>query len=493
MIQFRKFGIQDLLEGYQRKEFKPSEVVASCLETVSAHNPEANALLEVRAQEALARAKELDGRAAESAKLPLFGVPVAIKDNILIKGWKTTAASKILENYVSPYTGTCVERLEAAGAIVLGKANCDEFAMGSSNENSAFGAVKNPWDPSRVTGGSSGGSAASVAAGFVPGSLGTDTGGSIRQPASLCGVVGIKPTYGRVSRYGVIAFASSLDQVGPFGRSVWDAARMLEVISGYDAKDATSSRGVVPKFTEALSNPGMESLRNLTIGLAPEWMEGVDPQVRASYDSAVSALKSLGAKTVEVKLPHAKYALSVYYLIAASEASSNLARYDGVHYGLRAKAPQDLESLYSRSRGEGFGREVKLRIMLGTYALSAGYYDAFYGKANQVRRLIQKDFDDAFSKCHCVAVPTSPTTAFKLGEKVEDPLTMYLSDIFTLPINLAGLPGLSVPCGLDSQRLPVGLQLIGKQFDEAQLLHVAAAYEKARGPLAAPPWKGGQP
>ncbi len=491
MTQFRKYGVQDLLEGYQRKEFKPSEVVAACLGAIEAGNPGSNSLLEIRPEAALARAKELEGRASDMAKLPLYGVPVALKDNILVKGWKTTAGSKILEHYVSPYTGTCAERLEAAGAIVLAKANCDEFAMGSSNENSAFGAVKNPWDLERVSGGSSGGSAASVAAGFVPGSLGTDTGGSIRQPASLCGVVGIKPTYGRVSRFGVIAFASSLDQVGPFGRSVWDAARMLEVISGYDAKDATSSRGVVPRFTEALSNSSVESLRNVTIGVAPEWMEGLDSEVKASYEASLSQLKALGAKVQEVKLPHAKYALSVYYLIAASEASSNLARYDGVHYGRRTPEAKGLEELYSKSRGEGFGREVKLRIMLGTYALSAGYYDAYYVKANQVRRLIQKDFEEAFAKCQCIAVPTAPSTAFRLGEKIEDPLTMYLSDIFTLPINLAGLPALSVPSGLDSKKLPVGLQLIGKHFDEAQILHIAAAYEKSRGPLPFAPWKGG--
>ncbi len=490
MSAFRKQGIEDLLEGFARKEFKPSEVVAASLDTVKAENEELNALLEVRSSEAIAKAKEMDSRLSEIAKLPLYGVPVVIKDNILVKGWKTTAGSKELENYVSPYTATCAERLEAAGAIVIGKANCDEFAMGSSNENSAFGAAKNPWDPTRVTGGSSGGSASAVAAGFAPASLGTDTGGSIRQPASLCGVVGIKPTYGRVSRFGVVAFASSLDQVGPFGRSVWDAARILEVISGYDARDATSSRAVVPHFTSALANPGIESLRNLNIGIAPEWNEGLDPQVRASYEQSVELLKSLGAKIVEVKLPHARYALSVYYLIAASEASSNLARYDGVHYGRRTAHPKDLADLYSRSRGEGLGREVKLRIMLGTYALSAGYYDAFYGKANQVRRLIQKDFEEAFSKCHCIASPTAPTTAFRLGEKLEDPLTMYLSDIFTLPINLAGLPGLSLPSGLDSARLPIGLQLIGKQFDESQLLHVASAFERARGPLSQPPWKG---
>lgn len=488
MTDFRKQGVQDLLEGYQRKEFKPSEVAEALLSTAQKGDGSIGSFLQFRPEETLARARELDARAGELAKLPLYGVPVGVKDIIHVRGWKTTAASKILENYVAPYTGTCVERLEAAGAIVLGKLNCDEFAMGSSNENSAYGPVRNPWDAERVAGGSSGGSAASVAAGWVPASLGTDTGGSIRQPASLCGVVGIKPTYGRVSRYGVLAFASSLDQVGPFGRSTWDTARMLEAISGYDVKDSTSSRAVVPRFTESLE--GADSLRNVNIGIAPEWMQGLDDEVRASFEASLEVLKSLGAKIVEVKLPHAKLALSVYYLIAASEASSNLARYDGVHYGHRATDATELEKVYSRSRGQGFGHEVKMRIMLGTYALSAGYYDAFYGKANQVRRLIQKDFEEAFAKCHCIASPTSPTTAFRLGEKVDDPLTMYLSDIFTLPINLAGVPGISVPSGLDSGRLPIGLQLIGKHFDETQLFQVSHAYEKARGPLAQPPWRG---
>ncbi len=490
MSQFRKQGIQDLVEGYQRKDFKPSEVVGSLLELISASNKQLNAFLQVRPDETLARAKDLDGRMGEATKLPLFGVPIAIKDNLLVKGWKTTAASHALENYVAPYTATCIERLEAAGAIVLGKANCDEFAMGSSNENSAFGAVKNPWDLTRVPGGSSGGSAAAVAAGFAPAALGTDTGGSIRQPASHCGVVGIKPTYGRVSRYGAVAFASSLDQIGPFGRSVWDAARVLEVMSGYDARDATSSRAVVPRFTETLASTSVESLRNLNIGIVPDWMSGLEGEAKKVFENTIDTLKSLGAKIIEVKVPHTKHALSVYYLIAASEASSNLARYDGVHYGTRAAKAVDLEELYSRSRGAGFGKEVKLRIMLGTFALSSGYYDAYYGKANQVRRLIQKDFEEAFAKCHCIATPTSSTTAFKLGEKVEDPLTMYLSDIYTLPVNLAGLPGLSVPSALDSRGLPSGLQLIGKHFDETQLLHVAHAFERSRGPLANAPWKG---
>lgn len=483
----RQFDIQDLLDGYRRKTYKPSEIVEIFLGHIDSKNPTLNAFLQLRPDETRRRAIELDGRLGEASKLPLFGVPIAVKDNFLVRGWKATAGSRILENYVSPYTSTSVERLEAAGAIVIGKVNCDEFAMGSSCENSAFGPTRNPWDITRVPGGSSGGSSAALAAGMCAGSLGTDTGGSIRQPASLCGIVGVKPTYGRVSRFGIVAFASSLDQVGPFGRTSWDAARLLEVMAGYDGKDATSSRGVVPHYTESIEQ---FSLRGLQVGVAREWLEGVDPEVRASYDQALDSLQREGAKVVDVALPHARYALSVYYLIAPSEASSNLARFDGVHYGHRTKTAHSIDELYMKSRGEGFGKEVKLRIMLGTYALSAGYYDAFYMKANQVRRLIQKDFEDAFSKCQLIAVPTSPTTAFRLGEKTDDPLTMYLSDVFTLPVNLAGLPGVSVPSGLDSKGLPVGLQLIGRPFDEMTLFQTAHAFEKIRGKFPAPAWAG---
>jgi aspartyl-tRNA(Asn)/glutamyl-tRNA(Gln) amidotransferase subunit A len=482
-MDFQRLDIQDILEGYQRKEFKPSEIVDKFLQAIEQKNPVLNAFLELKPDESRKRARELDSRISEATRLPLFGVPLAIKDNFLVKGWKATAGSKVLYNYVSPYTATSVERLEAAGAIVVGKANCDEFAMGSSNENSAFGPVKNPWDLSRVPGGSSGGSAAAVAAGLCAGALGTDTGGSIRQPASLCGIVGVKPSYGRVSRYGIVAYASSLDQVGPFGHTVWDTARLLEVMAGYDGRDATSSRSVVPKYTDSLAQG---SLRGTTIGVAKDWLQGVDAEVRKHFDGSLDRLKTEGAKIVDISLPHARYALSTYYLIAPSEASSNLARYDGVHYGYRAKDFKTSEELYNRSRGQGIGKEVKLRIMLGTYALSAGYYDAFYLKANQVRRLIQKDFEEAFKLCQCIAVPTSPSTAFKLGEKTEDPIKMYLSDIFTLPVNLAGLPGISLPCGLDSQGLPIGLQLIGKLFDEQGLFQIAHGYEKIRGVFPVP-------
>lgn len=471
-------NIFSALESFRKKELKPSEWMESLLRTIPKANARLNAFLEIRPEESLRRAKELDAKMGEIDRYPLFGIPIAIKDNFLVSGWKATAGSKILEGYVAPFTATSVERLQAAGAIVIGKTNLDEFAMGSSNENSAFGPVKNPWNLNCVPGGSSGGSAAAVAAGLCLGALGTDTGGSIRQPASLCGVVGMKPTYGRVSRYGIVAFSSSLDQVGPFGNSVWDVARLLEVMAGFDGKDATSSQSRVPKYTENLKENSQTHFR---IGIANDWLEGVESEVRASFEGALKLLEAGGARIVPITLPHARYALSTYYLIAPSEASSNLARYDGVRFGYRAKESRVVEELYSRSRGKGFGSEVKLRIMLGTYALSSGYYDAFYQKANQVRRLIQKDFEEAFKSCDCIAAPTSPTTAFTLGSKAEDPLTMYLSDIFTLPANLVGIPGISIPCGLDSKRLPVGLQLLGRAFDEARLLKIAHVYEKARG------------
>ncbi len=488
-MDFRSLDMQGTLDGYRKRRFSPTEVAKNYLDAIQADNPKYNDFLEINADLTMKRAQDLEGQINSASKLPLFGVPIALKDNFLAKGWKMTAGSKILEGYVSPYTAGSVERLEAAGALIVGKTNLDEFAMGSSNENSAYGPVRNPWDTERVPGGSSGGSAAAVAAGHAVAALGTDTGGSIRQPASFCGVVGIKPTYGRVSRYGIVAFSSSLDQVGPITRTVWDSARLLEVMAGYHTKDATSSRRVVPPYTEKLQN---YSIKNIRIGVARDWLEGVDAEVRASFEAAMATLQSEGAKLVDIKLPHVKYALSTYYLIAPSEASSNLARFDGVHYGHRTAVAKTADDLYMNSRGEGFGPEVKLRIMLGTYALSAGYFDAYYLKANQVRALIQSDFETAFASCDCIASPTAPTTAFKLGEKTSDPLTMYLSDIFTLPINLAGLPGISIPCGLDKKKLPMGLQLIGKSFDETQLFQVSHAFEKARGGFElAPSLKGG--
>ena len=424
---------------------------------------------------ALRKAEEVDARVARGEEVGvLAGVPVAVKDNICIKGMRTTCASKILENFVSPYDATVVEKLKAADAVFLGKTNLDEFAMGSSTENSYFGPTRNPHDPERVPGGSSGGSAAALAAGEAVLALGSDTGGSIRQPASFCGVVGLKPTYGRVSRYGLVAFASSLDQIGPMAKNVKDTALLLNVISGYDPRDSTSAPVEVPDFTKALDE-GIEGIR---IGLPREYFaEGLEDEVREKVLEAVDILKGEGAEVVEVSLPHTKYAIATYYIVAPAEASSNLARYDGVKYGFRAEG-RDLYQMYCNTRSQGFGEEVKRRIMLGTYTLSAGYYEAYYLKALKVRTLIKQDFEEAFETCDLLATPTSPTVAFRLGEKVADPLTMYLSDVYTVSVNLAGLPGISVPCG-SSDGLPVGLQLIGRPFDEETLLRVAHVVERS--------------
>lgn len=427
---------------------------------------------------ALRKAEEVDARVARGEEVGvLAGVPVAVKDNICIKGMRTTCASKILENFVSPYDATVVEKLKAADAVFLGKTNLDEFAMGSSTENSYFGPTRNPHDPERVPGGSSGGSAAALAAGEAVLALGSDTGGSIRQPASFCGVVGLKPTYGRVSRYGLVAFASSLDQIGPMAKNVKDTALLLNVISGYDPRDSTSAPVEVPDFTKALDE-GIEGIR---IGLPREYFaEGLEDEVREKVLEAVDILKGEGAEVVEVSLPHTKYAIATYYIVAPAEASSNLARYDGVKYGFRAEG-RDLYEMYCNTRSQGFGEEVKRRIMLGTYTLSAGYYEAYYLKALKVRTLIKQDFEEAFETCDLLATPTSPTVAFRLGEKVADPLTMYLSDVYTVSVNLAGLPGISVPCG-SSDGLPVGLQLIGRPFDEGTILRAAYVVERCLGP-----------
>jgi aspartyl-tRNA(Asn)/glutamyl-tRNA(Gln) amidotransferase subunit A len=410
---------------------------------------------------------------------PLAGVPIALKDVLVTRGVATTAASKILDGWIPPYDATVVEKLRAAGAIVLGKVNCDEFAMGSSTENSAYKPTRNPWDQSRVPGGSSGGSAAAVAAGLCTASLGTDTGGSIRQPAAFCGVVGLKPTYGRVSRYGVVAFASSLDQVGPMARTVADCALLLEIIAGHDPRDSTSLDAPVPRYRDALTG----DVKGLRVGIPHEYFDGapgpIDAEVRAGVDRAIAALRERGAELVDIALPHTHLALPAYYIVAPAEASSNLARYDGVRYGKRADA-KDLLELYCKTRGAGFGPEVKRRIMLGTYALRSGYYDAFYKKAQQVRALIKRDFDKAFHHVDVVLTPTTPTAAFKLGAKAT-PLEMYLGDIFTMSCNLAGLPGLSVPCGLTGEGLPIGAQLLGKPLDEATLLRAGAVIEAAVG------------
>lgn len=438
-----------------------------------------NAFITVCADEAIKEAECADAGIKNGAgkDKPLLGIPVAVKDMILTKGVKTTAGSKILHNFIPPYDATVTRKLRDAGAVIVGKTNLDEFAMGSSNETSYFGAVQNPWNPAYVPGGSSGGSAAAVAARIAPLSLGTDTGGSIRQPASLCGIVGIKPTYGRVSRYGVVAYASSLDQVGPFATTVRDAALITQVLSGKDPQDSTSVEDKVPDFVAACDR----GIKGLRIGIPKEYfIEGLHPEVEKSVRDALATLEKMGAKLVPVSLPHTELALPTYYIIAPAEASSNLARYDGVRYGYRTEKVSDLMEMYCHTRAEGFGDEVKRRIMIGSYVLSSGYYDAYYIRAQKVRALIAKDFKDAFSNhCDVIACPASPTTAFKIGEKTEDPLAMYLSDVFTIPVNLAGLPGMSIPCGIDNKGLPIGLQLIGRPFDEETLFAAAQSYEGA--------------
>jgi len=444
---------------------------------IESDDPKIGAYLILSKERALAKATEIDRLAERGEKLPpLAGVPVGIKDVLVTKGVRTTAGSKILGNYIPPYDCTAVARLEAAGAVVLGKLNCDEFAMGSSNENSAFMPVHNPRDLSRVPGGSSGGSAAAVAADMAVATLGSDTGGSIRQPASFCGVVGLKPTYGRVSRYGLIAFASSLDHIGPFAKTAKDAALMLRTIAGRDPMDATSAELPVPDYVYELDKP----VKGLKIGVAKEYFgEGLEPETRSAVEAGVEKLAGLGCEVVNVSLPHTKYAIPAYYLVATAEASSNLARFDGVRYGFRVKGARSLSDMYRRTRDEGFGAEVKRRIMLGTYALSAGYYDAYYLKAQRVRTLLTRDFEEAFKKVDVIVGPTSPTPAFKLGEKVDDPLAMYLADIYTVTANLAGIPGISIPVGVSKEKLPIGMQIFGKHFDEATILRVANAYEKA--------------
>jgi len=433
-----------------------------------------NAFNTIDGDRALERAADIDRNRARYASAPLAGVPVAVKDNICTRGLKTTASSRILEHFIPPYDATVIERLHAAGAVVIGKTNCDEFAMGSSNENSAFGPAKNPWAVDRIPGGSSGGSAVAVAARMTPLAFGSDTGGSIRQPAAMCGVVGLKPTYGRVSRYGLLAFGSSLDQIGPFAHTVRDAAITLGVIAGADPADATSAPQKVDDYEAALTG----DVKGLRVGVPSRMLaEGVDPEISRALLTALDTLRARGATVVDIDLPHAKYAISVYYLVATAEASSNLARYDGARYGLRS-ADADLGAMYMKSREAGFGAEVKRRIMLGTYVLSAGYYDAYYLKAQQVRTLIRRDYDQAFEAVDVVAMPTSPIPPFKIGEKVADPLQMYLADIFTVSANLAGLPAISVPCGFSSGCLPIGLQLTGRPFDERTLLQAADAYER---------------
>lgn len=457
-------------------------VVEAALARINASQPTVQAFQHIASERALARADALDR--AEAPAGPLHGLPIALKDNMVARGIVTTAGSRILEGYQSPYDATVVERLEAAGAVLVGTTRCDEFAMGSSTENCAWGPTHNPWDLTRTPGGSSGGSAAAVAAGLVPLALGSDTGGSIRQPAALCGVVGLKPTYGRVSRYGLIAFASSLDQIGPFARSTREAAQVLEVISGHDAHDSTSARQPVPAFTQSLNG----DVKHIKIGVPRHLItKDVDEEVRAAFEASLDVARSLGAEIHDVELPYTPQGIAVYYLVATAEASANLARFDGVRYGLRAKGARTLGEMYEQSRHDGFGAEVKRRIMLGTYVLSAGYYDAYYLKAQQVRTLIARDYTRAFETMDVIALPTSPCAAFRLGERADNPLQMYLADVFTVGANLAGLPGISVPCGFTATGLPIGLQFISRPWEEATMLRMADAYESAT------PWKGAMP
>jgi aspartyl-tRNA(Asn)/glutamyl-tRNA(Gln) amidotransferase subunit A len=457
------------------------DACGEALQRIEALDPQLGAFLSLTADHARRRAEQIDADvAAGNAVGLLAGVPIAVKDNMRTTFGRTTCGSKILENYRSPYDATVVQRIEAAGALIVGKTNLDEFAMGSSTENSGFAPTRNPWNTDCVPGGSSGGSAVAVASGMTPLALGSDTGGSIRQPASFSGVVGLKPTYGRVSRYGLVAYGSSLDQIGPLARNVTDAALLLGVISGKDPQDSTSVDRPVEDYLAELSDEKLsERVSGLTIGIPEEYFgEGLDAEVRAAIEAAIDVYRKLGATIVEVSLPHSPYCIAVYYLIATAECSSNLARYDGVHYGHRTAHPRDIIDLYSSSRAEGFGAEVKRRIMVGAFALSAGYYDAYYNKALQARQLIKRDFERAFERVDVLACPAAPTPAFRLGEKLDDPLQMYLADIYTIAVNLAGVPGVSIPCGFSSSGLPIGLQLLAPVFGETRLLQTARIYER---------------
>lgn len=467
--------VAELHHLYATGAAKPSEITRHALDRIEQDNERLNAYLTINRAAALQRAAGLDAEIQTALEDQLLaGVPVAIKDNLCTAGLRTTCASHILGNYVPPYTATVVEKLQAAGAIIIGKTNLDEFAMGSSTEHSAFGPARNPHNPDYVPGGSSGGAAVTIAAGHVPIALGSDTGGSIRQPASFCGIVGLKPTYGRVSRYGLVAFASSLDQIGPFATNVADAARVLQVIAGHDPRDATSANLPVPDYLNSLTG----DIKGLRVGVPPECFgEGLDAEVKEQVAAGIRKLQARGAQLVEVNLPHTKYVIAVYYIIATAEASSNLARFDGARYGLRAEEARTLSEMYRRTRDEGFGAEVKRRIMLGTFVLSSGYYDAYYEKAQRVRTMLINDFAAAFQQCDVIATPTAPTPPFKIGAKSDDPLAMYLGDIYTVTINLTGLPAISVPCGMSADKLPIGLQLIGNHFDEARLLNAAYACE----------------
>ncbi|MBW4541135.1 MAG: Asp-tRNA(Asn)/Glu-tRNA(Gln) amidotransferase subunit GatA [Myxacorys chilensis ATA2-1-KO14] len=470
-------SIRELHQQLLRKERSAVEIAQESLNQIDALEPKLHSFLHITRDRALEQANQVDAKLAAGEEIGLLaGIPIGIKDNLCTQGIPTTCASKILQNFVPPYESTVTQKLRDAGAVMVGKTNLDEFAMGGSTETSAFEKTANPWDTARVPGGSSGGSAAAVAGGECVVSLGSDTGGSIRQPASFCGIVGMKPTYGLVSRYGLVAFASSLDQIGPFGRSVEDSAILLSAIAGYDPKDSTSLKVEIPDYTQFL----IPDLKGKKVGIITETFgEGLDPDVEKAVRAAIEQLKALGAEVREISCPRFRYGIAAYYIIAPSEASANLARYDGVRYGKRIENAEDLMDMYTRTRAEGFGAEVKRRIMIGTYALSAGYYDAYYIKAQKVRTLIKQDFENAFESVDVLVSPTAPTTAFKIGDKSADPLSMYLIDLMTIPVNLAGLPGMSVPCGFDSQGLPIGLQIVGNVLREDQVLQVAYAYEQA--------------
>ncbi|MFO7569454.1 MAG: Asp-tRNA(Asn)/Glu-tRNA(Gln) amidotransferase subunit GatA [Smithellaceae bacterium] len=469
------FTIHELQEKLKSGEVSAVEIADSVFARIDAVEEKVHSYIRLMKEEALIAAATADENIKKGDIRPLTGIPIALKDIVCTKGIPTTCGSRILHNFIPPYNATVVEKLRDAGAVFVGKANMDEFAMGSSTETSYFGPTRNPWDLERIPGGSSGGSASAVAADECIASIGSDTGGSIRQPAALCGIVGMKPTYGRVSRFGLIAFASSLDQLGPFTKDVEHCAIMMNVMAGYDPKESTSVKADVPDYRQFLGR----DVKGWKIGIPKEYyVEGIDPEVSAAVKKAIGVIEKCGGEAVEISLPHTQYCLAVYYIIAPAEASSNLARYDGVKYGFRAGDARDLAQMYQKTRMQGFGAEVKRRIMIGTYALSAGYYDAYYGKASQVRALIRRDFDEAFKKCDVILTPTTPTPAFKIGEKTDDPLQMYLSDIFTISTNLAGIPGISVPCGYTAAGLPIGVQFLAGHFEEAKLLQVASAYEK---------------
>jgi aspartyl-tRNA(Asn)/glutamyl-tRNA(Gln) amidotransferase subunit A len=468
--------IHQLHELLKKREVTSKEATASVFKRIKKVESQVHAYVTLTEELAMQQAQEADARIEKGEITVLTGIPLALKDILCTNGIRTTCSSRTLENFIPPFDATVVKKLKAAGAVFTGKTNMDEFAMGSSTETSYFGVTRNPWDLDRVPGGSSGGSAAAVAAGECIAATGSDTGGSIRQPASLCGIVGLKPTYGRISRFGLIAFASSLDQIGPMTKDVEDTAILLNFLCGHDPMDSTSINLPVPDYTKSLK----KDLKGIRLGIPDEYfIEGLDPEVREAIERAIQIMEGLGATSQKVSLPHTKYALAIYYLIAPSEASSNLARYDGVKYGYRSKDGENLLEMYINTRSQGFGQEVKRRIMLGTYALSAGYYDAYYRKASQGRTLIRNDFEEAFKECDLIVTPTAPTPAFKLGEKTTDPLQMYLSDIFTIPCNLAGLPGISIPCGFSKEGLPIGLQLLAPSFQEEKLIHGAYAFEQA--------------